>query len=228
MPLKNCPVCGAHEYAFNEVIWTGLADEWGLAPDEVAYINRQQGGHCVRCGSNFRSLALAVGIGKWLRETGPLQNVLMRVGRSLRVLEINEAGMLTPLLREYTDWTFAAYPAIDIHALPYDDGFFDLVVHSDTLEHVANPIRALDECRRVLRDCGACCFTVPIIVGRMSRNRTGLAPSYHGAPAEDLPDFLVHSEFGADAWTYPMRAGFDRVALAAFEYPSALAMVCER
>ena len=49
-------------------------------------------------------------------------------------------------------------------------GTYDLVVHSDTLEHVPDPVRALQECRRVLRPLGACCFTVPIVVGRLTRS----------------------------------------------------------
>src|SRR5208282_3830755 len=42
-----------------------------------------------------------------------------------------------------------------------------LVIHSDTLEHVERPVRALEECRRVLAPGGRVCFTVPIIVGRL-------------------------------------------------------------
>lgn len=43
----------------------------------------------------------------------------------------------------------SVYPAIDMHPLPSADGALDVVVHSETLEHVAHPVRALEECRRV-------------------------------------------------------------------------------
>ncbi len=67
-----------------------------------------------------------------------------------------------------------------MHAIPYAAGTFDIVVHSDTLEHVENPVHALAECRRVLKPGGALCFTVPIIVGRLTRNRKGLPPELPG------------------------------------------------
>jgi ubiquinone/menaquinone biosynthesis C-methylase UbiE len=70
------------------------------------------------------------------------------------VLEINEAGTLSPLLRQLPGHVLTGYPAVDIHSMPYLDATFDLVLHSDTLEHVASPIRALEECRRVLRPGG--------------------------------------------------------------------------
>jgi hypothetical protein len=68
--------------------------------------------------------------------------------RGLAVLETNEAGMLSPFLRRFPGHNLASYPAIDIHAMPYLNDTFDLV-HSDTPEHIANLIRALQECRGV-------------------------------------------------------------------------------
>lgn len=38
--------------------------------------------------------------------------------------------------------------------MPYPNTSFDLVVHSDVLEHIENPIQALKESRRVLRPGG--------------------------------------------------------------------------
>lgn len=118
----------------------------------------------------------------------------------------------------------ADYPQHDMTNLSFDDGAFDLVIHSDTLEHIENPVRALEECRRVLKPSGRLCFTVPIIHGRLSRNRSGLAPSFHGAAGDGLNDFRVHTEFGADAWTVVQEAGFTSLALTAVDYPSAIAI----
>jgi SAM-dependent methyltransferase len=111
--------------------------------------------------------------------------------------------------------------------LPHPDGAFDLVVHSDTLEHVPDPVRGLAECRRVLHAAGACVFTVPIIVGRLTRSRAGLAPSHHGDPA-DGSGYLVHTEFGADAWAWPLLAGFADVRIVSLEHPAAHALIALR
>jgi SAM-dependent methyltransferase len=111
--------------------------------------------------------------------------------------------------------------------LPHAEGTFDLVVHSDTLEHVPDPVRGLAECRRVLKDGGACVFTVPIVVGRLTRSRTGLPPSYHGDP-DDGSGYLVHTEFGADAWTWPLAAGFADCRIVSLEHPAAHALIALR
>ena len=112
--------------------------------------------------------------------------------------------------------------------LPYPANAFDLVVHSDTLEHVADPHQGLRECRRVLSPAGACVFTVPVIVGRMTRSRRGLAPSYHGHADCREADFLVHTEFGADLWSAVFEAGFGSCQFVTFRYPSGLAVIARR
>ena len=81
----------------------------------------------------------------------------------LRILEINPAGQLTQFLRAFPAHTLAEYPQVDIHHLPYGDGHFDLVLHSDTLEHVPDPRRAIAECLRVTKPGGCVAFTVPIV-----------------------------------------------------------------
>lgn len=138
------------------------------------------------------------------------------------IRELNEAGTLSPHLKRFNNYTYGGYPMADMHDLRYKDGKFDLVVHSDTLKDVENPIHALNECRRVLRPGGALCFTVPVIVGRMTRSRAGLRPSYHGSPEFTSDDFLVHTEFGADTWTYLCEAGFSNISIYSVAYPAAL------
>ena len=102
-------------------------------------------------------------------------------GRLLRILEINQAGDLCRFFRRRSRHEMRAYPELDMMNMSgIASGTYDLVVHSDTLEHVPDPVLALRECRRVLRPGGACCFTVPIVVGRLTRSRQGLPPSYHG------------------------------------------------
>ena len=148
--------------------------------------------------------------------------------KRLVILEINEAGHLTSTLKQLDGYVFGAYPHLNMHAIPYESGTFDVVIHSDTLEHIQNPVHALRECRRVLRPGGALCFTVPVIVGRLSRDRSGLPKSYHGDPNLPLDDFVVHTEFGADAWVYIMQAGFDNVSIHSVGYPAATAFVARK
>jgi SAM-dependent methyltransferase len=145
--------------------------------------------------------------------------------RALRVLEVNRAGGLTPFLASLEGHTLVEYPDADMQALPFADASFDVVVHSDTLEHVPNPLQGLAECRRVLRPGGGCAFTVPIVVGRLTRSRAGLPASHHGVESSPRADHLVHTEYGADVWTQVLAAGFEECRLYALEYPAAQAIV---
>ena len=225
----QCGICGGTTLTGRRVLWDKLIDEWQLSPAEVAYVDRQQGDLCDRCGANLRSIALANALRAFLGTTEFLRDaVASPAGKHLAILEINEAGMLTPVLRMLGRNTYGAYPEVDMHALPYADNTFDVVIHSDTLEHVQNPVHALTECRRVLKPCGALCFTVPVIVGRMSRSRAGLPNSYHGDAATNSDDYVVHTEFGADAWTYIFEAGFTEVSIYSVEYPAATAFLARR
>ena len=222
----ECSVCGGRAFTSRAVLWDALAGDWQLSPAERDYIDRQQGTSCDACGANLRSIALANALRACLGTAALLSDVVgMHAYRRLRLLEINEAGSLTPTLRRLPGYRYVAYPEVDMHALPFDDRTFDVVVHSDTLEHVPNPVHALQECRRVLAASGALCFTVPTVVGRMTRSREGLAPSYHGSPETTPDDFIVQTEFGADAWTWPLSAGFSRVEIHAVQFPAATALL---
>lgn len=145
-------------------------------------------------------------------------------GQQLKILEINKAGNLHEFLKEHPGHMLVEYPEYDMMSLKLPDQKFDLVIHSDTLEHVSDPVRALRECRRVLKETGRCIFTVPIIVGRLTRSRVGMAASYHGGEKDNLSDFLVHSEFGSDVWTFLIQAGFSTVSICQIDYPAGIAI----
>jgi SAM-dependent methyltransferase len=224
-----CSVCGGQSFIEQPVLWDKLAIQWQLSDSERGYIDRQQGKSCRACGANLRSIALADAIRGAVGTSFTLQKFISIASpTAISILEINEAGSLSPFLRKMTGHVLAIYPDVDIHAMPYADGQFDMVVHSDTLEHVAQPIRALTECRRVLKSGGWLCFTVPTIVGRLTRGRAGLEKSFHGNSDITSEDFLVHTEFGADMWTTVVQAGFSAVVIHAVEFPAALALSAQK
>jgi SAM-dependent methyltransferase len=229
VPFSRCPVCGGRDFTFSEVLWPELIREWELSADEVRYVNRQQGLLCEGCGNNLRSMALAGAILDSYRGPDTLIGAIRRPGfADLRILELNEAGGLTRTLSESANHRCLRFPEVDLMSLDLPDSEFDLVVHSDTLEHVPDPVRALGECRRVLRPGGRCIFTVPVVVGRLSRSREGRKASYHGERDSNRPDLRVHTEFGADVWTSVLRAGFRACTIHAVEFPAGLALVAER
>jgi SAM-dependent methyltransferase len=226
--LTRCLVCGANSLHEVDVLSPALIESWELAPAEVEYVNAQQGRHCSVCRSTLRCMALAQAILHFYDAAGNFAEFARsEAARRLSILEINEAGGVSAYLARLPRRTFASFPHVDLQALPYADESFDLVVHSDTLEHIADPVRGLAECRRVLRKGGACIFTVPIVVGRLTRSRAGLAPSYHGTEA-DGEGYLVQTEFGADAWRWPLAAGFSECRVTAVEPPAAHAWTAVR
>jgi SAM-dependent methyltransferase len=225
--IMICAACGSQTFASKEVLWQELIDAWQLSVDEARYINRQQGYHCQSCGNNLRSIGLAKTILRTYSYNGNLSE-FCDSRPDLDVLEINTAGGLTQFLQKLPKHKLIEYPKFDMMNLDLESERFDIVVHSDSLEHVPFPARALSECRRVLRTGGICTFTVPLIVGRMSRSRQGLAPSYHGGPQTEDDDQIVHSEFGVDVWKYVLEAGFTSCEMVALEYPSAITIIAKK
>jgi len=221
-----CAACGGTERVFGPVLWPELVAEWGLSDEEAASIDRQQGCRCTACGANLRSMVLARAIVATAGGSGTLAAfVASPAAADLRILEINEAGSLTPILARAPGHRLRSWPDVDLQAIDEPDGSLDVVVHSDTLEHVPDPVRALRECRRVLRPGGFVAYTVPIVPDRLTRSRAGLPPSWHHVPEERGDDQLVQTEYGADAWRHPVQAGFDECRLFALEHPDAHALV---
>lgn len=93
----------------------------------------------------------------------------------------------------------------NIMSLSYSDNSFDIVLHSETLEHIVDPKKAIEECMRVLRPGGYCIFTTPVIWNRRTLKKfeisdfSQVAPSepvsYHGDAKSRYP---VLFEFGWD------------------------------
>ena len=68
--ISRCVVCGGRDLCDVEILSPSLIAEWGLAPAEAAYVNRQQGRHCTACRSTLRCMALATALLRFLGATG--------------------------------------------------------------------------------------------------------------------------------------------------------------
>ena len=92
----------------------------------------------------------------------------------------------------------------DMQALQFENEQFDLVVHSETLEHLHSYHQALSECHRVLKPGGFQVYSIPLIKGRATRRRMQI--DANGKPSPLLPasyhglgkDYRVVWEFGGD------------------------------
>jgi hypothetical protein len=221
-PRADCPVCAAPGvWAWRPVIWPVLAAQWRLSRRERAVLDVQQGHVCTRCGQSLRSRALARAVLDVVGAVPPLAAGLAAAG-PLRLLEVNPAGGLSGYLAAAAAVTVTGYPEVDMQRLPYPDGSFDLVVHSDTLEHVPDAVLGMRECLRVAGS-GWVVFTTPVLAGRRTRRRRGIVRSYHGG---DTGRALVHHEFGADIWAILAEAGATEVRLHLDEHPYAVAISC--
>ena len=227
MGISSCCCCGSDRFKDNKVLWKKLIDDWQLAQYEIDYINQQQGLCCLDCGANIRSIALAASLMKLLGFQGLLKDFIQDDSfHKLQILEINKAGTLTSWLLQLPGHRLIEYPEYDMMSLPFRSSSFDIVIHSDTLEHVEHPIRGLSECRRVLqKGTGYCIFTVPLIVDRLTRTRYGLPPSYHGVESSLQNDHLVFTEYGADAWVQVIKAGFSECRIISHDFPASNVLV---
>jgi ubiquinone/menaquinone biosynthesis C-methylase UbiE len=227
--LGHCRVCGASDLIFAPVIGDALASGWELTPEERAYIDLQQGLHCRACGANLRVQSLAAAVMAGCHAHGSFVDFCRHHAgmRQRRVLEINSAGTLHAALRDLPHHRLASYPEVDLQQLPFADGSWDMVVHSDTLEHVPDPAAALRECRRVLAPGGSLTFTIPIVHGRLSRSTEGRPPTWHGAPDTTADDWRVCTEYGADFYQGVFEAGFSSVELHSLIFPASLALVAK-
>lgn len=228
---QSCVICQGTHFEQHTVLPDELIKQWDLSLDETRYINRQQGYKCCNCGANLRSQTLAGAIMAQSGESRSFKEFCERsqTARKNHLLEINEAGDLTPYLSLFRHYALAKYPDIDIQQLPYNDNSWDMVVHSDTLEHVPQPILALQECRRVIRKGGFVAFTIPIVYGRLNLSRERLEPSYHlGSSPLSLDErgaYQVQTEYGADFWVHVMQAGFTRIELFTIDGPGCIAVI---
>jgi hypothetical protein len=213
----KCYVCGHNEgYLFATILNQDLTNEWQLSEGLRKSFDVRESSKCVHCKSSLRSnlqaraICAVVGLEKSCLEEAVRQPQLSK----LSVAEINACGALHPILQQLPHLLYSEYipndktvPHEDLHNLSYSDGSLDIVLTSDTLEHVPDWQQAQKEICRVLRPGGKHIFTVPAILTRRTRVRAVkkgdklvhlLPPSFHGCTHAATDDYVVFNEFGAD------------------------------
>jgi SAM-dependent methyltransferase len=224
--FKACPVCGGDRFLNESVLWPELIAQWELSPKEVTYINLQQGFCCANCKNNLRTMTLAAAVNGAFGFTGSLEDLCRHNQqiRNLTLIEINPAKNLSRFLEVLPKHALHSFPQLDMQEMSFPDSLIDVIIHSDTLEHVPDSKTALMECWRVLKPGGHLFYTVPIVIGRLTRTRRGFPPSYHGKPGLKRDDCIVQTEYGADFWCEIFEAGFREVSLTSLIFPASVAI----
>ncbi len=213
-----CSVCGA-ETRFVRNSWVLSRELRRSWPD--GFVDRESM-LCGDCGSSRRIRLLAAALLSLYAETARSVRELVTEDRfrSLDVAEVNAVGRMHPFVAPHPRLTSVEYPEQDLQSLTWEDASFDLLLTSDTLEHVPDLDAALGEIRRVLRSGGRHVFTVPVDP-RLSatRSRAGLPEQHHGrgggpyALVTRKADLLAHWDIAPDLPARMREAGFETEAL---------------
>ena len=194
-----------------------LAKSWNLTQRQRARFNIREGYCCPNCEGNLRAQSLASAlIMLYTKKDKSIKNINDVINyinfKNLKVAEINGCHKLHDKLKLIKNISYSEYgskestvKSEDIQRLSYDDDSFDLIIHSETLEHVPQPEIAISELRRVLKNEGVCIFTIPLIINRKTKKRAILdsnkkikyleGKAFHGYGRKDC---LVYTEFGLD------------------------------
>ena len=215
----RCSVCGAEgRFRFNS--WILPPDMVRDLGDAVHAFRRRESLWCGACGASLRVRRMAeVLVGHYADRAQTLAELVEEDAFSgLQIAEVNSIGTAHEVLARHPRLTYSEYPEEDVTALSYADASFDLVLTSDTLEHVPDWELGLRETRRVLRAGGRHVFTVPAVPSRATTSsREGLAPQYHAQASGLLrllsrgarEDMLAYTDFGMDMPDHLRAAGFE-------------------
>lgn len=236
---ETCAVCGRFRPILlrRRVIPRRLRELWDLSSRQAEALARKESSDCSSCGAKLRARRMAQVILQTFQVANPPAparsiHVWARspqIGR-LRIAEINRTEGLHEQLAglpefQGSDYQPGARPgeisdgirSEDLTHLTYPDDSFDLVLTSETLEHVPDLTAALEEIHRVLVPGGRHIFTVPVLPGvartfaRTVRRPDGSLD--HRAPLIRHPGgdvgYPVFTEFGSDLPEILRKAGFE-------------------
>ena len=203
---NGCVHCGGRRFERRKIISSELAASWELTGKERSLFDEREGHICQSCQMSKRVRMLLWSIKKVFPSLG-----------ELRVLHLNQTNHLSAALSGAANLVETTYDSeramgeeinrlinLDFCQLTFPDNSFDLVIHSETLEHVYDFQQALREAERVLKPGGYHFYTVPVLHDRVTRQRIirgpsaevvhKLPPSFHG----ELGEYPVVWEFGGD------------------------------
>jgi len=233
----RCVVCGRPGLFIyrRRVVTPRLAELWGLSPRLADAVARKESLECTSCGAKLRGRRIAQVLMALYPSAGaPARSlaewVLRDEIRALRVAEINVIDGVHSSLRTLpfysgSDFADPSGPALDeasarsedLTRLSYADNSFDLIVTSESLEHVPDLNAALRQILRVLAPGGRHVFTVPVLPKtRATFSRSVVLPD---GKIEDRSPRICHpggdwgypvfTEFGTDLPSLLSHAGFE-------------------
>lgn len=235
--VERCAVCGKFRpmLYYRRIIPDRLVELWGLSPRQAIALAHKESDLCAACGAKLRARRIASVLLELYPAGGASAASLRGWGRDpsiqqLRIAEINRVDGLHEALRELPNFEPSDYlpgepPGAvvdgvrneDLCRLTYPDASFDLVITSETLEHVPDLGEALAEIHRVLAPGGRHIFTAPVApwepktFPRARLRDDGsiehpAEPIHH--PAGDS-GYLVFTELGMDFPNILRAAGFE-------------------
>ncbi len=232
----SCIVCGRFALFIyrRRVVTPRLAELWGLSPRLADALARKESGDCAHCGAKLRGRRLAqVLLSLYSGGAPPAPSLARWVEapeiRKLRVAEINRIDGVHAFVRTLpfyagSDYRIETDPASpdpetrseDLTRLTYRDSSFDLILPSETLEHVPDLHAALGEIHRVLAPGGRHVFTVPVLPGTKQTVARATIEA-DGSIRDELPrichpggdwGYPVFTELGTDLAELLIQAGF--------------------
>ncbi len=201
----SCPFCGPSLFVRLDLSSSGI--------------------RCIRCAASTVHLSLGLVLRSEIgtltdlavcefSANGPLVDFLNKNTRTLAISEFQEGAAPGSVC----DGTRHE----DVQGLSYPDQAFDLVLHTEVLEHVADDRRAFSELKRVLKAEGRMVFTVPFsgLPGTVERARIRdgqiehlLPPVYHTDPWGKGAGILAFRDYGADIESRLQEAGFVDISI---------------